>query len=67
MEKQLQDIFQKPFQGFENFKENVITPVFGEIQPYKKSFKSHLNDAEKNIISDVICWGEMDLATDGLS
>lgn len=65
MEKQLQDIFQKPFQGFDNFKENVITPVFGEIQPYKKSFKSHLNDAENKIISDVICWGEMDLATDG--
>jgi hypothetical protein len=65
MEKQLQDIFQKSFSGFESFKETVITPVFGKIQPYKKSFQSQLNEAEKNIISDVICWGEMELATDG--
>jgi hypothetical protein len=49
MEKQLQDIFQESFSGFESFKENVITPVFGKIQPYKKSFQSQLNEAEKKL------------------
>lgn len=58
-------IFEQAFCGFDAFTNEVIKPVFGEITPFKKSFKGQLNEAEKHIIQDVICWGEIKLATDG--
>lgn len=58
-------LFQGPFNSFDSFNSDIIKPVFGEITPFKKSFKAQLNEAEKQIMEDVICWGEMDLATHG--
>ena len=58
-------IFQQPFNSFNSFNNDIIKPVFGEITPFKKSFKAMLNEGEKQIMEDVLCWGEMDLATHG--
>lgn len=63
--EELKPIFEKPFQGVESFKNNIITPIFGNISPLNKSFKNQFNNLEKDIFADVICFGKLELATDG--
>ena len=59
------NIFEKSYKGYHSFKENILTPVFGEISPLNKSFKNQLRNCEMDIFEDVICFGQLDLATDG--